>query len=277
MTRIESIGGITSYWRCGSWDPEDDRWRLLQAITGFWRGASAAQPIMVVHGADRGTLDVLLQLARNLSGSRLLVIATYREVEVGRAHPLSAALLELRRSVHFTRLPLRGLTVTEVHRLYCCVMGPQPMRIWVDRITAEHAMHGWDIRSRLDTKATFLPASLPALCDMAARAVRRAFRPDPLRIRPFRLHMWSHMFSSSLLMAVATKLFRKQKRMSLSRPTHRPTLLVIYGRHPLHEAVQSGRRHLSPGQRGRPESEGVGPSLSSNRSAIAQRFAHPKL
>jgi hypothetical protein len=64
--------------------------------------------------------------------------------------------------------------------------GPQPIRVWVDRITAEHAMHGWDIRSSFDAEATFLPTSLQPLCDMAVRAVRRAFRPDPLRSSPIR-------------------------------------------------------------------------------------------
>src|SRR5205814_5403309 len=41
-------------------DPEDDRWRLLQAVTGFLRNASTVQPLLIVledlHWADRGTL-----------------------------------------------------------------------------------------------------------------------------------------------------------------------------------------------------------------------------
>ena len=104
-------------------DPEDPRWRLLQAVSAFLRAASLRQTILLVlediHDADRGTLDMLLHMARNLAGTQLLVIATYRDVEVDRAHPLSAALGELRRSPHFTRLPLRGLGVSEVHRLCC--------------------------------------------------------------------------------------------------------------------------------------------------------------
>src|SRR5262249_1021078 len=45
-------------------DPEDDRWRLLQAVSSFLRNASTVQPLMLVledlHWADRGTLDLLL-------------------------------------------------------------------------------------------------------------------------------------------------------------------------------------------------------------------------
>jgi tetratricopeptide (TPR) repeat protein len=103
-------------------DPEDDRWRLLNAITTFLRNAAAVQPLVIVledlHWADRGTLDLLLHVARNLEGARLLVVGTYRDVEVDRSHPLSATLGELRRVGTFARIPLRGLTVDEVHRMY---------------------------------------------------------------------------------------------------------------------------------------------------------------
>ena len=107
--------------------PEDDRWRLLQAVTGFLRNASSVQPLVIVledlHDADRGTLDLLLHLSRNLQGTRLLIVGTYRDVEVDRSHPLSSALAELRRAAGFVRVPLRGLTVDEVHRMYCVIRG----------------------------------------------------------------------------------------------------------------------------------------------------------
>ena len=61
-------------------DPEDDRWRLLQSISGFLRNAAAVQPLVIVledlHWADRGTLDLLLHVARNLNGARLLIVGT---------------------------------------------------------------------------------------------------------------------------------------------------------------------------------------------------------
>ncbi len=78
-----------------------------------------------LHDADRGTIDLLLHLARNLAGARLLIIGTYRDVEVDRAHPLSSALAELRRSANFLRVPLRGLTVNEVQRMMSTIRGQE--------------------------------------------------------------------------------------------------------------------------------------------------------
>ena len=110
-------------------DPEDDRWRLLQAVSGFLRNASTVQPLLLVledlHDADRGTLDLLLHVSRNLQGARLLIVGTYRDVEVDRSHPLSGALAELRRSGSFLRVPLRGLTVDEVQRMMSIVRGQE--------------------------------------------------------------------------------------------------------------------------------------------------------
>ena len=102
-------------------DPEEDRYRLMQAVTVFLRNASAVQPILIVledlHDADRATLDMLIHVARNLSGSRLMIVGTYRDIEVDRSHPLSGALPELRRLAGFSRITLRGLTADEVHRM----------------------------------------------------------------------------------------------------------------------------------------------------------------
>ena len=110
-------------------DPEEDRWRLLQAVSGFLRNASTVQPLLIVledlHWADRGTLDLLLHLARNLAGARLLVIGTYRDVEVDRGHPLSATLAELRRSAEFRRVLLRGLGTPEVQRMLAAITGAE--------------------------------------------------------------------------------------------------------------------------------------------------------
>ena len=46
-------------------------------------------------------------------------------MEVDRTHPLSSALAELRRAAGLVRVPLRGLTVDEVHRMYCLIRGQE--------------------------------------------------------------------------------------------------------------------------------------------------------
>jgi DNA-binding CsgD family transcriptional regulator len=100
---------------------EEDRYRLLQAATEFLRTVAIRQPLVLVledmHDADRGTLDLMVHLSRQLAGSRLLVVGTYRDMEVDRSHPLSAVLAELRRNSHFSRVLLRGLSIEQVQRL----------------------------------------------------------------------------------------------------------------------------------------------------------------
>jgi len=67
----------------------------------------------------------LAHIARNLTGVRLLIVGTYRDVEVDRAHPLSSTLAELRRASSFGRVALRGLTVDEVHRMITIMSGQE--------------------------------------------------------------------------------------------------------------------------------------------------------
>jgi tetratricopeptide (TPR) repeat protein len=102
-------------------DPEEERYRLLQAVSEFLTNAAAIQPMMVVledlHDADKGTLDMLTHISRNLTGARLLIVGTYRDVEVDRSHPLSAALAELRRVSSYGRMLLHGLNADEVRRM----------------------------------------------------------------------------------------------------------------------------------------------------------------
>ena len=126
----------------GSGAPEDDRWRLLQATSSFLRNAAAVQPLVIIledlHDADRGTLDLLVHLSRNLDGVRLLIVGTYRDVEVDRSHPLSATLAELRRAANFLRVPVRGLTAEEVQRMMASISQqevPWPMAELVHRQT----------------------------------------------------------------------------------------------------------------------------------------------
>jgi tetratricopeptide (TPR) repeat protein len=102
-------------------DPEEERYRLLQAVTEFLTNAAAIQPVLLVledlHDADKGTLDMLTNVSRSLAGARLLIVGTYRDVEVDRGHPLSGALAELRRVSNYGRVFLRDLNADEVRRM----------------------------------------------------------------------------------------------------------------------------------------------------------------
>ena len=89
-------------------EPAQARFRLFDSVTAFLRAASAEQPILFVlddlHWADAGTLALLEFLARDLEGSRLLVVGTYRDVELTKGHPLAATLAELTRERVYERV-----------------------------------------------------------------------------------------------------------------------------------------------------------------------------
>lgn len=81
---------------------------------------------------------------------------------------------------------LSGIRPQDWDNLCYHAMGPEPVRVWIDMRITELTMHGWDIRSSFDTKATLSPESLTALINTIPRAVRRAFRPNAARLRPVR-------------------------------------------------------------------------------------------
>jgi tetratricopeptide (TPR) repeat protein len=101
-------------------DPKEARFGLFDATAAFLTHVARDTPLVVVlddlHAADAESLLLLEILARELTGSHLLVIGTYRDVGIGRRHPLAATLAELTRDGLFERLALRGLSDLEVSR-----------------------------------------------------------------------------------------------------------------------------------------------------------------
>jgi DNA-binding SARP family transcriptional activator len=103
----------------GTGDPEEQRDRLFEAVASLLAGASQARPVLLVlddvHWAARPTLLLLRHLLRSREPMRLLVLGTYRDTELDRAHPLAQALADLRReAVQIRRLRLRGLDAVAV-------------------------------------------------------------------------------------------------------------------------------------------------------------------
>jgi predicted ATPase len=91
-------------------EPEQARFRLFDSIATFLKNAAQTQPLVLVlddlHWADKPSLLLLQFLARQLAGSRLLLVGCYRDVELSRQHPLSEALAQLSREPVFQRQPL---------------------------------------------------------------------------------------------------------------------------------------------------------------------------
>src|SRR5215831_8984014 len=80
-------------------DSEATQLRVFQCATQFLVRFAEIQPIVLLlddlHWADATSLGLLLYLVRHLADERLLIVGTYRDIDVGRQHPLDECLREL--------------------------------------------------------------------------------------------------------------------------------------------------------------------------------------
>ena len=101
-------------------DSEEARFRLFDSVTTLMLGAARDRPIVLVlddlHWADEPSLLLLRFAARELASSGLLILGTYRDVELGRHHPLARMLGEISGIEGSRRIPLKGLSVGAVER-----------------------------------------------------------------------------------------------------------------------------------------------------------------
>ncbi|MFN2562995.1 MAG: AAA family ATPase [Jatrophihabitans sp.] len=114
-----------------SGDAETERYRLFEAIVALLDSTAVHGPVVLVlddlHWADPATLLILKHLMRSPTSSNLLIIGTYRDVEVGRGHPFASVLHDLRRErVPLERVELAGLSQAEVTELITSWAGQQP-------------------------------------------------------------------------------------------------------------------------------------------------------
>ena len=92
---------------------DDPRLRMLHTAASFLQALAAEGPLAVLiddlHWADSASLELLAYLTRALRGAPVLLVGTYRDVEVGRQHPLEGVLTTLTRDRVVDVLTLRGL------------------------------------------------------------------------------------------------------------------------------------------------------------------------
>jgi DNA-binding CsgD family transcriptional regulator len=93
--------------------------RIAAALLGELRKSSRPTIVVIedVHWADEATLDVLRLLARRIESVPALAIATYRDDELGRSHPLRLVLGELATSPSVERLTIAPLSAAAVATL----------------------------------------------------------------------------------------------------------------------------------------------------------------
>lgn len=96
-------------------DPQAEQQRVFESVVTACAALTAHAPVLVVlddaHWADSGTLALVRHLARRARALRLrlLILLTYREVELDEARALNDVLLDLTRERLATRLKLPRL------------------------------------------------------------------------------------------------------------------------------------------------------------------------
>ncbi|MGA5406797.1 ATP-binding protein [Streptomyces lavendulocolor] len=116
-----------------------DRFQLFDAVTTLLTGASQSRPVMVVledlHWADPASLGLLEFTAQHTWFERLLVVGTFRDVEVQRPdHPLRGLLEPL--SAKATTVRLTGLAPPEVAELMARTAGRRPDAALAEEVCA---------------------------------------------------------------------------------------------------------------------------------------------
>jgi DNA-binding CsgD family transcriptional regulator len=117
-----------------------------------------------MHWADEATLDFVRFLGRRLHTARALLIATYRDDEIGPRHPLRVALGDLATSVNIRRMILPPLSIEAVRLL---AAGSRIDAVELHRQTGGNPFFVTEV---LASKATGIPATVrDAVLARAAR------------------------------------------------------------------------------------------------------------
>ena len=111
-------------------EPEQARFRFFDSFTRFLKNAARVQPLVLVlddlHWADASSLLLLQFLVREVENAPVLIIGTYRDVDLELHHPLRQALGEVARAAGSQTLQLHGLSESEVAEILNHLTGATP-------------------------------------------------------------------------------------------------------------------------------------------------------
>jgi class 3 adenylate cyclase/tetratricopeptide (TPR) repeat protein len=121
--------------------PEQERRYLFNGMRDFVARTGRNQPVVYVlddlHWATDASLLLLQHLAQQLHEMPVLIIGTYRDVELDVARPLARTLEELTRQRLAHRLPVKRLLADGVSAMLRALGGQEPPKPLVDAIFSE--------------------------------------------------------------------------------------------------------------------------------------------
>jgi tetratricopeptide (TPR) repeat protein len=102
----------------GAVSPEAERQFMFDSVAAYIHDVSVQRPVFVViddlHWGATPTVMLLRHVVRSDAGSRLLVVATYRDVELDAGHPLALWLGDVARDSSLDHIRLTGLETDAV-------------------------------------------------------------------------------------------------------------------------------------------------------------------
>ncbi len=110
-------------------DPRAEQQRLFENLVIFFTALSDRAPLLLilegVHWADSGTLFLLRHLARHTRRQRVMIVATYHEVELDEARLFHEVLLDLNRERLATRLKLSRLDREQTEEMLAVLLAEE--------------------------------------------------------------------------------------------------------------------------------------------------------
>lgn len=110
-------------------DPATERFRLFDATLTFLQIMAESGPLVLVlediQAADVPSVLLLQFVGNHLAETGVVIVATYRDVELTPEHPVKSAVGELRRLPTTSELALDGLDVHEVTRFLEATAGSE--------------------------------------------------------------------------------------------------------------------------------------------------------
>jgi predicted ATPase len=119
-------------------DPDVARFRLFDAVTTLLRGAAERQPLLLVlddlHSADTPSVELLRFLVGQLTDAAILVVATYRDLDITPDHPSAPVIDLLARDPNARPMAIGGLAPDDAGRLIASMVEERPNAGLVDAL-----------------------------------------------------------------------------------------------------------------------------------------------
>lgn len=128
-TQLRTLLGDEGDGNDGGSGGQAEQERLRREIGSFLIELAGIRPLALflddLHWADESTLDLIHHLARRVRTDPILLVGTYRDVEVGRQHPLQRVLRDLRRDELARTITVRRLTEPGTSALMAATFGQE--------------------------------------------------------------------------------------------------------------------------------------------------------